>query len=105
MATTKTLVNQISTKKLTNAVLAYSSTSGGTTFLYPVIQASIVLVSGVGTFQGNTSISGASTDALNMTVGQAINLTANNNCPVGSFTVDTSGGGVANIIFTFLVEN
>ena len=105
MATTKTLFNQISTKKLNTSTFTYIGSGGGSTYAYPVIQASIVLVSGLGTFQGNTGISGAPTDAIKMVVGQAINLTANNNCPVGSFTVDTSGGGVANIILTFLVEN
>ena len=104
MATTKTLINQISTKKVVNASYAYSYVSGGGTYLYPVIQASIVLYSGSGNFTGGTTLTGLPTDALSMTVGQAINLTANNNCPIGSFTVDTTAGGVALIVLTFLVE-
>jgi len=104
MATTKTLINQVSTKKITNTSFAYSYVSGGGTYLYPAIQASIVLLSGAGTFTGGTTLTGLPVDAITMTVGQPINLTAANNCPIGSFTVDTSATGIAIIVFTFLVE-
>jgi hypothetical protein len=96
MATPITLYNVVSTKKITNTNYSYAPVAGVKNFS----QVSIVLKSGTATFAG-AAIFGGSTDALDLTIDQPVNLSAANNIEIGGFEIVCTTG-VINIIGTFV---
>ena len=59
---------------------------------------SIVLGSGVGYMIGSLSVLGVASTAIDLAVGQAINITAADTSILGEITIDTSAGGVVYLI-------
>lgn len=91
MATIVKVLNGIFTKNVNGTIYSYSYNL----YSFPVIQFSILLVSGSATMQatvsGNSPIIG---DTINLPLGVPINLTANNNLPLGDFTINATAGNV-----------
>ena len=93
---------QVWTNEITNDTVTFNTV--GTNELN-IIELSINLKSGVGSFYGLLPLDPlgptyASPNYINLTVGQPVTLTSNFNFPLGTVVVDSSAGGVIQVIAT-----
>jgi|TARA_R110000744_G_scaffold232318_2_gene350398 hypothetical protein len=83
--------SKIFTKVLNNSSLTIISSYGLRTV-------SFVLISGVGSYTGNLAVDGLSNDSIDLIVGQSVSVSCVGNQILTGLTIDSSLGGLINII-------
>lgn len=98
---------QVWTNEITNDTITFNSLSGPAN-AENIVELSINLKSGVGRFSGFQALNSlgipyATSNYINLTVGQPVTLTSNFNFPLGGVVVDCSAGGVIQLVATTVV--
>lgn len=89
MATVIKVVNNVITKQITNTTWSYAYN----TYDIPLSQVSILLTSGSATLLGQAS-GFPTSDTISLPLNVPVNLSANNNLPIGNFTINAAAGTV-----------
>ena len=82
---------KIFTKVLSSSSITFTSDMG-------VSAISMILVSGVGTFSGDLSVSYFTSEPIDLVINQAVDISSDSGLPLDNFTIDCTGGGIINII-------
>jgi hypothetical protein len=82
---------KIFTKVLSSETITFTADMG-------ISSVSIILVSGVGTFSGDLNVSYFTSEPIDLVINQAVDISSDSGLPLDNFTIDSTGGGVVNII-------